>query len=47
MFFSVFNFAVLCRPFILVYQRVNINEYLHMQGLNCSDAHGDGTIDQQ
>ena len=44
MFFSVFNFPVLCRPLILVYQRVNINGYLHMHGLNCSNACGDGTI---
>ena len=44
MFFPVFNFPVLCRPLILVYQRVNINGYLHVQGLNCSNARGDGTI---
>ena len=44
MFFSVFNFPVLCRPLILVYPKVNINGYLHVQGLNCSNARGDGTI---
>ena len=44
MFFSVFNFPVLCRPLILVYQRVNINKYLHVQGLNCSNTCGDGSI---
>ena len=44
MFFSIFNFHVLCRPLILVYQRVNINGYLYMEGLNCSNASGDGTI---
>ena len=44
MFFSVFNFPVLCRPLILVYQRDNINGYLYVQGLNCSNACGDGTI---
>ena len=43
-FYVFFNFPVLCRPSILVYQRVNINGYLHMQGLNCSNARGDGTI---
>ena len=42
--FSVFNSPVVCRPLILVYQRVNINRYLHVQGLNCSNARGDGTI---
>ena len=42
--FLVFNFPVLCRPLILVYQRVNINGYLHVQGLNSSNARGDGTI---
>ena len=44
MFFPVFNFPVLCRPLSLVYQRVIINGYLHVQGLNCSNASGDGTI---
>ena len=44
MFFSVFNFPYLCRPLLLVYQRVNINGYLHVPGLNCSNARGDGTI---
>ena len=44
MFFFVFNFPVLFRPLILVYQRVIINGYLHVQGLNCSKARGDGTI---
>ena len=44
MFFPVFNFPVLCRPLILVYQRVNISGYLNVQGLNCSNARGDGTI---
>ena len=44
MFFSVFNFPFLCRPLILVYLRENINGYLHMQCLNCSNACGDGTI---
>ena len=43
MFFSVFNFPVLCRPLILVYQRVNMNGYLHMQGINCINALDDGT----
>ena len=42
--FSVYNFLVLCRPLVLVYQRVNIDGYLHVQGLNCSDACGNGTI---
>ena len=28
----------------LVYQRVNINGNLHVQGLNCSNPRGDGTI---
>ena len=37
-------FFVLCRPFILVYHRVNINGYLYVQDLNCSNARGDGTI---
>ena len=41
--FSIFNFPFLCRPLILVYKRVNINGYLHVQGLNCSNARGDGT----
>ena len=44
MFFSVFKFPVFCRPLILVYQIVNINGYLHVQGLHCSNARGDGTI---
>ena len=44
MFFFVFNCPVLCRPLMLVYQRVNINGYLHVQGLNRSNARGDGTI---
>ena len=44
MFFPVFNFPVLCRPLSLVYQRVNSNGYLHVQGLNCSNARGAGTI---
>ena len=38
--FSVFNFAVSCRTLILVYQRVKINGYLHVQGLNSSNARG-------
>ena len=43
-FFSIFIFSILCRPLILVYQRVDINGYLHVQGLNCSNACGDGAI---
>ena len=44
MFFPIFNFPALCRPLILVYQRVNINGYLHVQGLNYNNVRGDGTI---